>query len=109
MMRPRFGDVTHLILMNLGAWNNLSSAQQSALTKVGIDLEKETWGQFYGLADTEVVELKKLGMKETKLGAKYANDLPKVFSDGLFGLVIKKNGSRGEEFAELARSAKLAP
>ena len=29
-------------------------------------------------------------MKETKLGAKYANDLPKVFSDGLFGLVIKK-------------------
>ena len=28
MMRPRFGDVTHLILMNLGAWNSLSSAQQ---------------------------------------------------------------------------------
>ena len=109
MMRPRFGDVTHLILMNLGAWNNLSSAQQSALTQVGIDLEKETWGQFYGLADTEVVELKKLGMKETKLGSKYANDLPKVFSDGLFGLVIKKNGARGEEFAKLARSAKLAP
>ena len=109
MMRPRFGDVTHLILMNLGAWNNLSSAQQTALTQVGIDLEKETWGQFYGLADTEVVELKKLGMKETKLGSKYANDLPKVFSDGLFGLVIKKNGARGEEFAKLARSAKLAP
>ena len=48
-------------------------------------------------------------MKETKLGSKYANDLPKVFSDGLFGLVIKKNGARGEEFAKLARSAKLAP
>ena len=59
MMRPRFGDVTHLILMNLGAWNNLSSAQQSALTKVGIDLEK-VLGSIYGLADTEVVELKKL-------------------------------------------------
>ena len=43
------------------------------------------------------------------LGSQFANDLPKIFSDGLFGLVIKKNGARGEEFAKLARSAKLAP
>ena len=109
MMRPRFGDTTHLILMNLKSWNSLSKTQQGSLEQVGFDLERELYSRFEKLANEETAELIGLGMKKTQLDPKIAKELPKVFSDGLFGLVVKKDGARGSQFADLARANKLSP
>lgn len=109
MLRPRFGDTSHLILMNLNAFNALSASDQALLLKIGEDLEVETFAQFDALAEQEIAELTKLGMKTTQLAPAVEAALPKVWADGLFTLVEAKNGDAGAEFAKLARSSGMAP
>jgi TRAP-type transport system periplasmic protein len=109
MLRPRFGDTSHLILMNLNTFNALSASDQALMLKIGSDLEVETYQQFYELAEQEVAELTKLGMKTTQLAPDIEASLPKVWADGIFGLVEAKNGAAGTAFADLARSTGMAP
>jgi TRAP-type C4-dicarboxylate transport system substrate-binding protein len=104
LMRPLFGQVPVIILMNLDAYNQLPKKQQAMVLQEGIRLEQ--WAkQYYGsLIEEEESKLLKKGM-ETREWGDNSIYIREWFSDGIWELVERFSPEKGKEFHELAKNS----
>lgn len=100
-VRPRFGDRTCSVFVNLNSWNKLPKDLQDLLTKTAIEAEEETRATMLGLLDIEEKELQKRGMNISVLPPKEAKKYLDAFHDRPFEeLVLKPNPEFGPRFKE---------
>ena len=108
-LRPTFGTVTHLLLMNIDAWNQLPKAAQTLLLEQGQRLEEESLERFDLLAQKEEAALSKFGLAKTELCGDALNKLAQHWADGVWRLTTKKSGAAVRSLHEAAIGAGLTP
>lgn len=108
-LRPTFGAVTHLLLMNLASWNALEPADQTLLLAAGAELEEKSYRRFRKYANQEENAFKLRGLQTTSPCAATAADLGRQFSAHLWDYAIERGGAPLQEVRGLARAAGLTP
>lgn len=104
-MRPTFGQVTHMLLMNLDTWNGLSDTQRSEIETLAQSFESEANDIFDGLAGAEVSALQENGMQETKLSPELVDKLTTAWFQGALDLAASKNPDEIANIRKLAAEA----
>ena len=107
MMRPTFGQVSHMVLMNLDTWNGLDEATRSEIEATAREFELEANRIFNGLADKERETLEANGMQVTDLSEEMVTKLRDAFFKGTLDLAATKSGDAVEEIRTLAINAGL--
>lgn len=107
MMRPTFGQVGHLVLMNLDTWNRLDETSRSEIEAAARKFEIEANGIFDRLAGQERETLEANGMRITELNEELATKLSDAFFMGTLDLAATKSGEAVEEIRSLAISSGL--
>ena len=107
MMRPTFGQVSHMVLMNLDTWNGLDEATRSEIEATAREFELEANRIFNGLADKERETLEANGMQVTDLSEEMVTKLRDAFFKGTLDLAATKSGNAVEEIRTLAIKAGL--
>jgi len=102
MVRPSFGYVSTMILMNLDKYNALSPDMKKALDEAGRKTEIEAQAYFSGLIEDEIAFLKTKGMQETRLHSEDAKNIEKYWNDGLWTMAKATSGAAGQEIYKLA-------
>ncbi len=104
LVRPLFGQVPVIILMNLDAFQQLSDRDQSIILQEGDRVEQ--WAQKYykSLAIEEENSLRDKGVEITNWGGNSVH-IKKWFSDGVWELVERFSHEDGKKFHEFARKA----
>ncbi len=98
LVRPTFGNSTYLLFMNLDAFNKLDAAKQKILLDAGEKTERDAQAAFTALTQDEEKELLAKGMKIARFPDKDAAQLDRLFAEGLWALVEKKEGDTGKAF-----------
>jgi len=96
MMRPTFGQVSHLVLMNLDKWNSLDEKTRSEIEASAMKYEVEASELFNGLAAKEKETLEAEGMEITNLKDDVGANLKATW----FGGVMKLAGTKSPEDVE---------
>lgn len=102
MVRPSFGYVSTMILMNLEKYNALSPEKKKWLDDAGKKTELEAQAYFSGLIQDEIAFLKTKGMKETSMHSDDAKNIEKYWNDGLWTMAKATSGVAGQEIYKLA-------
>jgi len=105
MMRPSFGQVSHLVLMNLDTWNGLDDTTRSEIEAAAREFEIEANRLFDDLAAQERETLEAEGMSVTELNEEMAGKLGGAWFSGTMGLAASKNAEDAEEIRALATEA----
>lgn len=106
-VRPSFGVSTLIVAMNHNKFKALSKEEQTALLEAGKKLETTIYEQFDNLAKEEEEGLKKKGMKETRFSKENEAKIGKLWENGVWGLVIKKNKAEAEALRKLVMDKKM--
>ena len=109
LMRPSFGSVTHLLLMNLDTWQHLPLDLQKLLADEGGKLERRAWRRFKKFAATEENQLTMAGMQISNLCPQQAERLSQYWADSVWQVAIERSGDEARALRELARKAGLTP
>jgi len=104
MVRPTFGNSTVLILMNLAAFNRLSDGQRKILLDEGRKIEEVYYTEFDRVSIKEEEDLKARGVRVTELPDRIKKELPRIWADGIWSMVLKKNPQEGEALRDLAKA-----
>lgn len=107
VMRPTFGQVSHMVLMNLDTWNGLDEATRSEIEAAAKSFELEANTIFDGLASKEQQTLEAKGMSVTKLNDELAKKLSSAWFQGALDLAATKNPEAIENIRGLAAKAGL--
>ena len=102
MVRPRFGYVSSMIIMNLDKYNALSPEKKKWLDEAGAKTEVEAQAEFDKLIIAEIAFLKSKGMKETNMHADDAKNIEKYWNDGLWTMAKATSGAAGQDIYNLA-------
>ncbi|WP_302504399.1 TRAP transporter substrate-binding protein DctP [Geoalkalibacter halelectricus] len=102
MVRPEFGYVSTMILMNLRKYNSLTPEQRAWIDEAGRKTELDSLAFFQELIAEEVAELKSMGMKITEMHPNDAAMVEKYWNDGLWEMAKASTGAAGKKFHELA-------
>ena len=109
LMRPTFGTVTHLLLMNLDTWQHLPLDLQRLLLEQGDELENTAYKRFKKVAGSEENELSVAGMQVTTLCLRQAEQLPRYWADSVWQIAIEHAGDEARALREMARKSGLTP
>lgn len=105
--RPTFGVSTHILFMNLDAWNELSASQQQLLLEEGRQLEHDAIKTFNKVIEEEVATLKSHGVEETRF-SQPAEQIQKYWNDGVWDVAMKApTAADAKAMRELALEAGL--
>ena len=107
MMRPTFGQVGHLVLMNLDTWNDLSEETRAEIETAAREFEIEANGLFDTLVAEESAALEAEGMSVTELSEELAGTLSSAWFSGVMDLAATQSGEAIEEIRRLATEADL--
>ena len=107
LLRPTFGVVSHLLLMNLDTWQNLPLDLQRLLLEQGAKLEQKATTRFPKVAAGEINDLSVAGMQITSLCGKGARRLRNDWVEGVWQLAIDKSGDEARALRKLAEKAEL--
>jgi len=102
MMRPSFGQVGNLVLMNLDAWNSLDAQTRTEIETAARAFEIEANGIFDTLVAAESEALEAEGMSVTELNETLATTLRSAWFGGVFDLAGTRNTDDVEEIRALA-------
>lgn len=102
MMRPTFGQVSHMVLMNLNTWNGLDEKTRSEIEAAAQSFELEANTIFGGLAAKEREALMAKGVNATELSPDMAKKLRAAWFDGALNLAATKNPEAVEDIRGLA-------
>ncbi len=91
MARPTFGQVSHLLLMNLDTWNGLDEKTQTEIAAAARNYETESSRIFDELAVKERDTLIAEGMEVTNFPDDVAANLKSSWFEGVTDLAAKKN------------------
>jgi TRAP-type C4-dicarboxylate transport system substrate-binding protein len=104
---PNFGQTGVLILMNLDAWNAMSDADRTLVSRVGEELEQATIVRMDALALQETEDLQALGMKPTRFSEENSVLLDELYAQGVWQKAIEKSGEHAVTLREIARKSGL--
>ena len=107
MMRPTFGQVGHLVLMNIDTWNGLSDDTRAEIESAARTFEIEANGLFDTLVAEESAALEEAGMSVTELSDPLAETLGQAWFSGVFDLAGTQSPKAIEEMRGLATEAGL--
>ncbi len=107
MIRPSFGVVSYLIMMNLDSFNALSDEAQEIVMRAGEELELETVMNFEEILVEEDAEMIACGGEILDQGAEWGAQVQAAFSDSVWALGVAGSGAAAEELRELAREKGL--
>jgi TRAP-type C4-dicarboxylate transport system substrate-binding protein len=107
LMRPTFGQVSHMVLMNLDTWDGLDETTRTEIEAAARAFEAEANTIFDGLADKERSTLETEGMASVELGEDMAAKLGEAWFAGALDLAATKNAEAVEEIRGLAAEAGL--
>ena len=103
MVRPTFGNLSTLILMNLEKYKALSPEKRQALDQAGAQTELDAMQYFKDKKEAEQKELIKLGLKETQMKAEDGARADQIYQNTLWTLTEGKSGEAVKKLHELAR------
>ncbi|MEW6266360.1 MAG: TRAP transporter substrate-binding protein DctP [Thermodesulfobacteriota bacterium] len=107
MVRPTFGYISTLILMNLKKFEQLTPEEKSILVKVGEKTELDAREFFKEKKAAEDKQLKELGMKETFMQPADAAQADRIYMETIWEMSEKKSGEEIKKLHELAKSKGL--
>jgi len=107
MTRPMFGTNNHTLLMNLDSWNSLDEATQDILIEVAREIEIDGRRQFEEIWDEEEAELMERGMQPTYFDDDVAEQLNRLFGEGVWEQVTDAAGADGENLHQFVRDNDL--
>jgi TRAP-type C4-dicarboxylate transport system substrate-binding protein len=109
MTRPTFGSSVHFLLMNLNKYNALSATQKATLLAEAEKTELSGQKVLEERLNKEIVDLKKLGVKETTLDPAAAAKFYKLFNEAFWQSAeeSKATGEQAKAFRAFARSKGL--
>lgn len=102
LMRPTFGQVSHMVLMNLDTWNGLDDQTRSEIETIAAKFELEANEIFDGLAASERETLEAEGMKTTEVSDEMAEKISEAWFTGTLDLAATKNPEAIDEIRGLA-------
>lgn len=109
MIRPTYGRVSYLVLMNLDSFNNLSEEEQTLLLEQGEELEKKTVTAFNEALAEEDAAMKDCGGEIVDRGAEYETFANEHFSSEAWALAEKASGEAAKDFEAFAREKGMTP
>lgn len=109
MVRPTYGRVSYLILMNLDSFDNLSEEEQTLLLEQGEELEKKTVTAFKEALAEEDAAMKECGGEIVHRGPEWEDFANEHFSAKAWALAAEASGEAAEEFEAFAREQGMTP
>lgn len=109
LLRPTFGSVTHLLLMNLDTWRQLPPDLQKLLADEGGKLERRAWRRFKKYAADEENQQTVGGMQLSMLCPEQAEKIGTYWAEGVWKVAIDKSGDEARALRDLARKGGLTP
>ena len=106
-VRPTFGSVTHVILMNLDKFKSLSSDDKKLLLDTAQRLEQDVMDPALKIQENEDVQLQNLGMKTTQLSPNNLALIEKAWSESTWENAAQCCGETGKKLKALAKKAGL--
>lgn len=103
--RPTFGQVSHMLLMNLDTWNNLDEQTQAEITAAARKYEVEASKIFDGLAGKEQDTLIAEGMEATNFQPEIASNLKSAWFNGVLDLAATVSPEEIKEIQDMANKA----
>jgi TRAP-type C4-dicarboxylate transport system substrate-binding protein len=108
MMRPTFGQVGHLVLMNLDRWNSLDADTQATISRVGEAFEIEAVEIMNGVVAQEEATLQAEGMQVTELPEAFRAVTGPAWYEGAMTLAARTNPDDVAAIRVLVEAAGLA-
>lgn len=105
LMRPTFGQVSHMVLMNLDKWNGLDEQTRTEIEAAAESFELEANKLFDELAARERETLEAEGMEATHLNDEMAARISEAWFKGALDLAATKNPEAIKEIRGLALEA----
>lgn len=102
LMRPTFGQVSHMVLMNLDAWNALDDQTRTEIETVAAEFELEANELFDALAERERTTLEAEGMQISELSDTLAEQLRSAWFSGAMDLAATKNPDAIADIRQMA-------
>ena len=109
VLRPTFGVVSHLLLINLDTWQNLPLDLQRLLLEEGAKLEAKAVTRLSKVAAAEMNDLHVAGMQITSLCRKGARRMKRDWAAGVWQLAIAHSGDEARALRKLARENAVTP
>ncbi|MGE0486041.1 MAG: hypothetical protein AB7Q81_17975 [Gammaproteobacteria bacterium] len=109
LLRPSFGTVTHLVLMNLATWNALDADDRAVLAEQGVALEVRAWKKSAKYTGRVEDALLARGMQATLPCDATRAGLEKTWSDGVWAFGIARGGEEIAHLRALAEAAGITP
>ncbi len=107
LVRPTFGVITSLILINEETWNNLSGTEQKLLLTVGERLEHRAIERFDQLIAQETRDMVAAGMSTAEIPERLATQLDAWFADGMWQYALRWGGESARALYELAAQSDM--
>ncbi len=102
MVRPTFGSITMMMMMNLDKYNSLTAEEKKWIDEAGKKTELDSLAFFNGKIDSEIKYLESKGMKYTQMNADDAKNVNLYFNDGLVKMSQKLVGDDALAFKKMA-------
>jgi len=102
MVRPTFGSITMLLMMNLDKYNALSAEEKKWIDEAGKKTELDSLAFFNARVDDEIKFLEDKGMKYTQMNDADAKMVNTYFNEGLVSMSQKLVGDEALAFKKLA-------
>lgn len=103
LARPLFAFISGSIFMNLNKYDELTVQEKEWINAAAIQSEIDSPVFFQKQYETEVIELKAHGMKETQFQAEDAQKMDKIFSGTIWAVSEKKSGQVIKDLHQLAK------
>ncbi len=102
MVRPTFGSITMLLMMNLDKYNSLSAEERKWIDEAGKKTELDSLAFFKERIEGEIEYLEDSGMGYTQMSADDAKKVNNYFNNGLVAMSEKLVGDKALKFKEMA-------
>jgi len=103
MVRPTFGSISMMMMMNLKKFNALSKQEQEWIVEAGKRTELDSMAFFNSKIDAEIKYLESKGMGYTNMSAEDAEKVNVYFNQGLVKMSTKLVGATAaEKFEKMA-------
>jgi TRAP-type C4-dicarboxylate transport system substrate-binding protein len=109
LLRPTFGVLNMIILINLESWERLESYQQQALLNAGRSLENRVVGRLDALQRQEEAALLDAGMRITVADDDIASRFEAWYASGMWAYALQEGGTEAERLLEIVQHAELLP
>lgn len=108
MVRPTFGSITMMIMMNLNKYNSLPAEERRWIDEAGKKTELDSLAFFNARVDSEIKYLENKGMKYTQMSSDDAKKVNVYFNSGLVEMSQKLVGNEALKFKKLVEQKRMA-